>query len=219
MSRPMTRLASILAALLLLCGSSSLAQSDRNAIARLHALVLPEFKLERATLREGLDAVRLAWTAKYPEESFPVITLESLEVGSDSHLRATMNLKNVPALSAVTYLAQTHAMTVRFGLDVVVLRPVLAADEGAWESVMLRTSPRVISALELSIEADGDNAANRALKKRLESYGIRFEPGFDVRWFGGSKQLFIRNTPEEVSKAKGLFMLFDAGYTLRKGTE
>lgn len=177
------------------------------------------FKLERATLGEGLEAVRQAWSLKYPDESFPVITLESLEISSDSGLGATMNLKNVPALTAVTYLAQTHAMTVRHGLDLVVLRPVLAPDEGAWESVMLRTSDRVISALGLSTDADGEDAANRALKKRLETYGLRFDPGFDVRWYGGSKQMFIRNTPEEVSKTKGLFMLIDAGYTLRRDTE
>jgi len=200
--------------LLLTVGIS--AEPDRNAIVRLHELVLPTFVVEGASLEEGLATVKAAWDKKYPDESFPVVTLESLEYKSDSKLGATMSLKNVPALTVVTYLGEVHGMTVRHGLDIVVLRPVIALDEGAWTSVMLNLSDASKEALKASPAADGDDDANRALKKTLEGLGLSFESGFDVRWFGGSSQLFIRNTPEEVSKLKGLLMLFDAGYSVSK---
>ena len=209
----------ILLAIWLSLIASASAEQDRNAIVRLHELVLPEFSVEGASLKGGLAIVKSAWEKKYPDESFPVVVLESLEYKSDAKLGASMTLKNVPALTVVTYLAEVHGMTVRHGLDLVILRPVLAPDEGAWTSVMLNFSEASISALKLSHEADGDKEANEALKKDLMELGLSFEPGFDVRWFGGSRQLFMRNTPEEVSKLKGLLMLFDSGYSVSKSEE
>jgi hypothetical protein len=95
----------------------------------------------------------------------------------------------------------------------------MALDENAWTSVMLTISDSAIGALKLSIAADGDDDANRELKNTLAGYGLSFDSGFDVRWFGGSKQLFVRNTPEEVSKLKGLLMLFDTGFSVSKQVE
>ena len=209
----------ILLAILLFLGAGASADQDRNAIVRLHELVLPEFSIDGASLNESLAIVRSAWEKKYPGESFPVVVLESLQHRSDSKLGATMNLKNVPALTVVTYLGEVHAMTVRHGLDLVVLRPIIALDEGAWTSVMLSLSDASITALQLSLEANGDKEADEALKKALAELGLSFESGFDVRWFGGSRQLFMRNTPEEVSRLKGLLMLFDTGYSVSKPEE
>jgi len=206
----------ILSAIWLLLAAGVTAEPDRNAIVRLQELVLPEFVVEGASLKEGLAIVKAAWDKQYPDKSFPVVVLESLEYKSDSKLGATMSLKNIPALTVVTYLGEVHAMTVRHGLDLVVLRPVIALDEGAWASVMLNISDVSSAALRLSPAADGDKDANEALKKSLVDLGLTFESGFDVRWFGGSSQLFMRNTPEEVSKLKGLVMLFDAGYSVSK---
>ena len=198
----------------LLCSPVSGAEND--AVLQLHQLVLPEFVVEKATLKQGIAKIEAAWTKKYPDQSFPVVLLESLEHESDSKLASTMKLKNVPALSAVTYLAQAHGMSVRHALDLVVLRPLVPGDNSAWESVMLRLSKESIAALSLSLEADNDEASNRKLKKTLSDFGISFTAGFDIRWFGGSKQLFLRNTPEEISKIKGLVMLFEAGFEVSR---
>ncbi len=107
-------------------------------------------------------------------------------------------------------------MTVRHGLDLVVLRPVMTPDESAWTSVMLKLSDSSVDALELSRQSDADETADQEVKETLMKLGLTFEPGFDVRWFGGSQQLFVRNAPEEISKLKGLLMLFDAGYSVSK---
>ena len=196
--------------------ASAFAGEDRNAVVRLHEIVLSEFSVKEAPLSKSLGIVRSAWEERYPDESFPVIVLGSFEHESDAALGATMDLKNVPALTVVTYLAQVHSMTVRHGLDLVVLRPVMTPDEGAWTSVMLSLSDTSVDALELSRESDGDETANQAIKKTLMNLGLSFDPAFEVRWFGGSQQLFVRNTPEEISKLKGLLMLFDAGYSVSK---
>lgn len=201
-------------------GATSMAQAktDHNAVVRLQQLVLPRFKLERATLRQGLDILRLAWTARYPEESFPVIFLESLESEPGSPFGANMDLKNIPALEAVLYLAEAHGMTVRHGLDIVVLRPLLGLDDGTWATELWQLPEVVMHALGLSKETAEGEAANRALRKRLEEFGLKFEPGFDVHWIGNSRQLVIRNSPDQISKAKGLFMLLNAGYKVTKVT-
>ena len=161
--------------------------------------------------------IKAAWDKKYPNDSFPVVVLESLEHDSDAALGATMSLKNVSALTAVTYLAESLHMTVRHGLDIVVLRPVMILDENAWTTVMLSLSDASIKALRLSTTAEGDKAVDGALRKTLGSLGLSFESDFcSVWWHGGSKQLLVRNTPEEVSKLKGLLMLFDAGVSVSR---
>lgn len=217
----MKKLAPIILALWLGLATSAPAGQDRNAVARLHELVLPEFTVEGVSLEEGLAIVRSAWEEKHPGESFPVVVVQRLDHRADPspELGATMYLKNVPALDVVGYLAVVHGLKVRHGLDLVILRPVLALDEEAWTSVMLSLSDASISALELSREADGDREADEALKEMLTELGLSFTPGFDVRWYGGSRQLFVRNTPEEVSKLKGILMLFESGYSVTKREE
>lgn len=190
--------------------------ADRNPIVKLQELILSEVKLERTTLKEGVEVVKKEWQARYPAEPFPVIILENGEGRGDSKLHATATWKNVSALAAVTYVAEAHSMSVRHGLDVIVLRPMVSADESAWNSVMLSVSARAMKSLGLSAEADGDEAANLQLRKRLEAFGVSFEPKFLVDWYGRSGRLFVINTPEQIARIKGILLLLDAGYSIQK---
>jgi hypothetical protein len=128
-----------------------------------------------------------------------------------------MNLKNVPALAAVAYLAQSHGMTVQHGLDILVLRPTTSLDEDAWRTEMMTLSEKVIAAFNLPPGQDGDKAVNSGLQKKLKDYGVRFDFKFEVRWYG--RQLYVRNTPEEITRMKGLFMLIDSGHLPQKAAK
>ncbi len=210
----MNRLIHILSVICISCSPLTGEETTRNAVVQLHELILPEFRLEKVTLHQGLAVIKTAWATAHPEKSFPVVLLEGQEGFAESALRSSWDLKNIPALTAVTYLAEAYGMTVRHGLDLIVLRPVLALDENAWKTVMLQPSKEVMAFLGLPAQKDGDKEFNSSLKTKFEGYGLQFEPGFEVAWFGS--QLYIRNTPEEISKIKGLFMLIDAGYTPTK---
>jgi len=189
-------------------------RAERNGVIRLYELTLPEFKLENSSFAAGLQIIRDAWTQKHPDQSFPVIIVAGVETHASSAAKVSMDLKQIPALEAVNYLAQACGMALKHGFDLIVLSPQTILDESAWETRALLISDRVTSIFGLKDGSEGD-AVNAALKKRLEEYGLTFEGGFEVRWYGGG-QIIIRNTPEEINKLRGLMMLFDAGYTVQK---
>ena len=87
--------------------SDSIAAKGREA--KFGAVVIPEFKLDDATLKESLDALQLLVEKASKEEVTPNFIIEDPK-GKLSDARITLVLKATPAKGIMKYLmSQTHA--------------------------------------------------------------------------------------------------------------
>lgn len=191
--------------------------AEPNGIQRLEELILPRLQVrEGATFREGLEVVRQAWDRKFPGESFPVVVLDREDGRDESSPLVKIDLSNIPASEAIKYLASWGSVKSKQRLDILILRTYLLNDEGWYEPFSFVLSDKTMAAFGLVTSKVNDPDANREFQKRLEGYGLTFAPAYGVRWFGDRKQLLVLNTEEQNAKARALFMLLEAGYSIEK---
>jgi hypothetical protein len=203
------------AASILALGSAH-AHPDHNGPLRLRQLILPEFKLTKASLHDAIRKVEEAWSHLYPAESFPVAVLEPqyapATVGS---LEATLtcDLKQVSAYEAVNYIANQCLLEIHPKLDLLILD---GSEINNWESIPTikkTVTDDVIAALHLK---QGERNGHRyGIRKVLENYGIQFQTGANSVLLPNNI-VVIRNTFPEIYKAKALLLLMDEGCELRK---
>ena len=190
------------------------AAPERNTVKLLHELNFPEYRLSKFTFQNGVDVIKKAWVRQHPEMPFPVIVASPDK--HDPPLLISMDLRNVSALDALTYLAESYGLVVRHALDVVMLQPEVEIDGEMWRAGLHDVPPRAAARLGLTPGEHGDNKVNEHLKKTLEELGITFPGEFEVQWLGRTNQIYLRNTPAEATRLKTLIMLLEAGYTVTK---
>lgn len=189
---------------------------DRNPARLFHDLILPEFNLRKSTFENGVAEIKKAWAKQHPDVPFPVVLAEPVKHTPPMFI--SMDLRNVSALDALTYLADYYGLVVRHALSEVILQPKAMDDNGMWRASLIDVSPRAAAHLGL-VAGPGqraDDKVNQELRRKLEGLGLKFEGDFEVRWMPDTKQVYFRNTPAQEARLETLLMLLNAGYTVEK---
>jgi hypothetical protein len=190
------------------------AAPDRHAVRLFHELILPEFNLRKSTFENGVAEIKKAWAKQHPDVPFPVVLAEPVKHTPPMFI--SMDLRNVSALDALTYLADYYGLVVRHALSEVMLQPKSQEDEGMWRASLIHVPPRAATYLGLVAGQRADEKVNQELRRKLEGLGLKFEGDFEVRWLGGTSEVYFRNTPAQEARLETLIMLLNAGYTVEK---
>lgn len=189
---------------------SATALADPRSIPRLAQLIIPELNLKEASLEEALEKVKTAWQQKYKDEAFPVVVVTELHKPAEP-LRYTAELKKVPALKALTYIATGFEMEVRHELDMVYLRQ-LATPFAILQSTSLYISPR--AGMMLGFQPTADDPGVIDVRKHLEKLGIELDGECFTQYDHG--YLYLRARSSEVDKVRGILLLIESGYSIKK---
>jgi hypothetical protein len=190
---------------------SATAMADPRSITRLSQLIIKDLDCKEASFDEALGKVKEAWTQKYKDDPFPVIVVTDLNKPLEKGLRYTAKLKNIPALTALNYVANGFYMEVRCELDIVFIRKT--SDPNAiLQAANLEVSPR--AARVLGFQPTELTPTPIDARENLRKFGIQID-GDTLASFLGSF-LFIRNARPEIEKLRGILLLIDSGFTITK---
>ncbi len=100
--------------------SGAIASKGREA--KFGAVMVPELKLDQATLQESLDALRAIVEKESNEEVAPNFIIQDPK-GSLANARITLVLKAMPAKGVLQYLMDQSAAKARFDEHAIVIAP------------------------------------------------------------------------------------------------
>jgi hypothetical protein len=162
------------------------------------------FRLDRATIHEGLALVKSEWVRQHPRESFPVILIEPEIHGTPSLI--TLDLQNVPLWVAVQALG--HACGLAVHDDGKTIR-IDSFDEGDVATKVFMVTPEI--ARKLGLSADGTfQKADTALAR----FGVAFDDASLATLSPDGTFLTVRQTPDQLQLIPGILHLLAHGFSV-----
>jgi hypothetical protein len=191
------------------CQGEDVNKSDGTA--GLQQLVLKEFKAHEMPFLEVLQIIRTKWFASHPEQSFPVVMMESGTYDLSGTL--TCELHDVPGYFVVESAALNAGFRVSMRLDTLQLKSVTTLDGGTAIGTF-ELSDAVLRRLGLPIASAGQIIPETKIQERLETLGVRFQEDSQLYWTG--EQAAVKLQIYELAKLRALVGYAEEGYAIVK---
>ncbi|WP_050031282.1 hypothetical protein [Verrucomicrobium sp. BvORR034] len=177
----------------------------------LHQLVLKEFKAQEVPFLEVLQSIRTKWFASHPDQSFPVVMMESGTYDLIGTL--TCELHDVPGYFVVESAALNAGFKVSARLDTLELKSVTAL-EGETAIGTVELSDAMLKRLGLPIPSTDQATTETTFQERLASLGVQLAEDSQLYWVGN--ELVMKLRIREFAKMRALVSYAEEGYTIVK---
>jgi hypothetical protein len=203
----------IILAFVLVCGPARFLQAApaQEPILKLSQIIVPKLKIDHGSIQDALQIIEKDWQHTHPDESFPVVFLDSRDSDARNPVYFDCDFRQISAYEALIRLSELTGIGIQFRMDLLILSKPFTSED--LPTINLPMSPRVVQGLRLSRNPKMERFSYD-VSKALERYGILSPPGCEASWI--YDEMIFRNTPEAISKLKALFMLIEAGYSVHK---
>ncbi len=202
---------------LLFLASFAFAQSPSPAaIQRVDVLfseTIPLLSLKDATFDQALDSIRQVWNERHPDEPFPVGLTAFLPpegYRKEYGARITLELKNVPYMEALLYIADLSGrrFSIRRGLPQVEHITWIEED---WVARIHHVTPEVLAGLQLHSDATPED-----IRRALAAFGIKLEEWMKPRLMPGGTRLVLTSYVSQQEQLAGIITLLRNGFKISK---
>ncbi len=194
---------------------------EKKVYERLTHDTIPHLKLEDANFFEAMGVVKDFWEKNHPDMPFlcgvghfcptDVYRTADGKLEPSNTPRVMLDVKNIPYLVAVRYIADICGYTLKTKSGTLKLFGFQGINEGWSESFNLVT-PAVLKALGLN-----KTSPKQDVMIALKSFGIEFSREFyEASLWEGSDVIHMRNLDEQQDRLRVILFLLKKGYKITK---
>jgi hypothetical protein len=203
--------------LLLALASFTHAQSPSlTSIERANALVtetIPHLSLNKATFEQALETVRRIWSEQRAGDQLPIGTTAFLSpqgYRDENPAQITLDLKNVPFIEALKYIADLSGRAFRVRQGLPQFERITWIEEG-WVTRVHEITPEVLTHLKLMPDSSATD-----VRRALVTLGVNLEEWMKPTLIADGSHLGLTSYQAQQEQISGIITLLRNGYKISK---